>query len=135
LDDHTSKPTGSGRRGPIFLFLIAIVACGFWGYQGVLRRHRLEWLAAVKSLGLSASIMPASKWSSQMLVPGPQQLLDRDIVIVMVDTESEGKALLKAPAECPYHTKIYAFDALSTNDYLRLEERFPSAVLFTRITE
>jgi hypothetical protein len=135
LDDHTSKPTGSGRRGPIFLFLIAILACGFWGYQGVLRRHRLEWLAAVKSLGLSASIMPASKWSSQMLVPGPQQLLDRDIVIVMVDTESEGKALLKAPADCPYDTKIYAFDGLSTKDYLRLEERFPSAVLFTRITE
>ena len=60
---------------------------------------------------------------------------DRDIVIVMVDTESEGKALLKAPADCPYDTKIYAFDGLSTKDYLRLEERFPSAVLFTRITE
>ncbi|OAI52780.1 hypothetical protein AYO47_05940 [Planctomyces sp. SCGC AG-212-M04] len=135
MDDHTSQPKEAGRRGPIFLFIVAVLACGFFGYQGIARRHRLEWLATVKSLGLSASIMSASKWSSQMLVPGPQQLLDRDIVIVMVDTESQGQALLQAPADCPYDTKIYAFDGLSTKGYLRLEERFPTAVLFTRITE
>jgi hypothetical protein len=134
LDDHTLKPGRSGRIGPGVVILAAVLACGFWVYQGTIRRQRLEWLAAVKSLGLNASIMPASKWNSQMLVPGPQPLLERDIVIVMVDSESEGQALLKAPATCPVDTKIYAFDGLSTKSYMRLEERFPTAIVFTRIT-
>jgi hypothetical protein len=135
LDDHTLKPGRAGRIGPVLVIVIAVLACGFWIYQGAVRRQRLEWLATVKSLGLNASIMPASKWNSQMLVPGPQSLLEREIVIVMVDTESEGKALLKAPSACPHDTKIYAFDGLSTKGYLGLEERFPTAVVFTRITQ
>ena len=50
MDDHTSKPKEAGRRGPVFLFIVAVLACGFFAYQGIARRHRLEWLAAVKSL-------------------------------------------------------------------------------------
>jgi hypothetical protein len=134
LDDHTSKPTRKGRSGPILVVLAAVLACGFWIYQGAMRRQRFEWLQAVKSLGLSATIIPASKWNSQMLVPGPQSLLEREIVIVMVDTESQGQALLRAPGNCPHDTKIYAFDGLSTKGYMRLEEHFPTAVVFTRIT-
>jgi hypothetical protein len=134
LDDQTLKPGRNGRVGPVAVVLLAVLACGFWAYQGTLRRQRLEWLATVKSLGLNASIMPASKWNSQMVVPGPQPLLEREIVIVMVDTESEGQALMKAPPECPKDTKIYAFDGLSTKGYLGLEERFPTAVVFTRLT-
>jgi hypothetical protein len=135
LDDHPSKPTRQGRGGSVAVILIALFACSFWMYQGVVRRHRLEWLNTVKSLGLTASIIPASQWNSQMVVPGPQPLLEREIVIVMVDTESQGKALLRAPAECPYDTKIYAFDGLPTRDYVRLEERFQNAVVFTRISQ
>jgi len=134
LDDHSLKPGRTGRVGPVVVVVVAVLACGFWVYQGVLRRQRHEWLATVKALGLDASIIPASKWNSQMLVPGPQSLLEREIVIVMVDTESQGKALMQAPSACPKDTKIYAFDGLSTKSYMGLEERFPTAVVFTRIT-
>ena len=135
MADHTLKPGRAGRVGPVLVVVVAVLACGFWIYQGALRRQRLEWLARVQSLGLDASVMPASRWNSQMLVPGPQTLMEREIVIVMVDTESQGKALLTAPAECPKDTKIYAFDGLSTKSYMGLEERFPSAVVFTRIAQ
>lgn len=133
MDDHTSKPGRNGRSGPVLVILVAVLACGFWIYQGVVRRQRAEWLATVKALGLQASIMPHSSWSSQMMVPGPQSLLEREIVIVMVDSELQGQALLRAPAECPLDTKIYAFNGLSTNGHSRLEERFQNAVVFTRI--
>lgn len=135
LDDHTSKPGRTGRVGPVVVILVAVLACGFWIYQGVVRRQRAEWLATVKSLGLQASIVPHASWSSQMMVPGPQSLLEREIVIVMVDSELQGQALLTAPADCPMDTKIYAFDGLSTKNYTRLEERFQNAVVFTRISE
>jgi hypothetical protein len=135
LNDHTLKPERAGRIGPVLVILIAVLACGFWIYQGTVRRQRLEWLATVKALGLNASIIPASKWNEQMLVPGPQTMLEREVVIVMVDSELEGQALMTAPAACPNDTKIYAFDGLSTKGYLGLEERFPTAVVFTRITE
>jgi hypothetical protein len=134
LDDQAFKPAHTGRGGAVLVVLLAILSCGFWLYQGAVRRQRHEWLTAVKSLGLSASIMPASQWTSQMYVPGPQQIMERDVVIVMVDSEAEGQALLTAPAACPHDTKIYAFDGLSTQNYARLEERFPTAVVFTRIT-
>jgi hypothetical protein len=134
LDDHTIQPRRTGRGGAVAVILIAVLSCSFWIYQGAIRRQRHEWLAAVKSLGLTAAIVPARKWTSQMYVPGPQPLMERDVVIVMVDTESDGDALLKAPAACPDDTKIYAFDRLSAKSYARLEERFPTAVVFTRLT-
>ncbi|QDT53654.1 hypothetical protein Pan44_16770 [Caulifigura coniformis] len=135
MDHHQKNPGRSGRGGATVVLLLVGLSCLFWGYQGVVRRHRHEWAAAVKSLGLTATIMPASRWTSQMYVPGPQQLLERDVVIVMVDSESQGQALLTAPSSCPNDVKIYAFDGLSTARYAQLEERFPTAVVFTRITD
>jgi len=135
LDDQSQSSKRSARGGPVLVVLLAILSCVFWVHQGAERLQRREWLTTVKSLGLPAAIMPASQWSAQMHVRGPQQILERDIVIVMVDTEAQGTALLTAPAECPDDTKIYTFDGLSTENYQRLEERFPTAVVFTRITE
>ncbi len=133
MDELSKTPKRSGRLGASLLVLIALFSCGFWFYQGVQRRHRLEWIASVRSLGLPVSVIPASQWTARMYVPGPQGIVDRDIVIVNVDTESQGKALLAAPAECPSDVKIYAFDGLSTQRYSQIEERFPTAVVFTRL--
>lgn len=133
MNDLSATGARGGRRGAVAVVLIATLACGFWFYQGVLRQQRIEWITAVRSLGLPVSVIPASQWTAKMYVPGPQGIVDRDIVIVMVDTESQGSALLKAPSFCPADVKIYAFDGLSTARYAEIEDRFPSAVLFTRL--
>ena len=135
LDEPTTNKPASGRRGAVAIVLVAAMACSFWLYQGVLRRQRLEWTSQVRSLGVPVSIMPASKWTAQMYVPGPQGIIDREVVIVTVDNDTQGQALLGAPAECPDDVKIYAFDGLSTKRHSQIEERFPTAVVFTRLQD
>ncbi len=133
MDDQLFRQSRGGRRGAISVLLLACVASGFWLYQGFLRRQRLEWIAEVRSLGLPVVVMPASRWAARMYVPGPQRIVDYDVVIVMIDTEQQGQALLTSTEDCPDDVKIYAFDGLSAQRYAQIESRFPSAVLFTRL--
>ncbi len=126
---------GRGRRRVriAFVTLVAVGAISLAVRHQFNRRHREQWVASVESLGLRTDVMSVSDWSNRQAVPLPPVLLPDEVVIVHLATPSEATTMLAAPEDCPGNLKIYAPGSISRVQHTRLEERFPTATLFTRI--
>jgi hypothetical protein len=123
------------RRQLLAVSTLLVLVSGLFANERLKAYRQRQWASEVQELGIAATVVPISKWTSELSVPAPMSLFDHDVVIVHLDDEADRNALLTKSSDCPADVKIYAFRDMSAARHGELEQRFPSAVVFTRIDQ